>query len=465
MGIRTRLVLATLGLLVVGVVAAEALAHPSFAAGALTVTVIGAFGAALLVFLGATLPLERGLRSLSRAAQRLAAGDADVYVPTGRGEMGELGKAFAQLAADLSRRSATLRHERDLMGGILEGMQDGVLLLDEDGRVALVNPSLRRTLLLPAEVVGKPPLEVIRHAELQDLIARARDQEEPIVGEIEIAGIKPRRLLVQVSHLINRPRMLLLVFLDVTQIRRLESMRRDFVANVSHELRTPVSAVRSAAETLLVGALDDPKAARMFVDIIDRNGERLQQLIEDLLDLSRIESRELRLHLEPLDLAQVAEHSADLLREKAEKRKHQIIVRLPDDLPRALADRRGLEQVLANLIDNAIKYCPDGARITARGAEVNGKIEIAIEDTGPGIEERHLPRLFERFYRVDPGRSRDMGGTGLGLSIVKHVVEAMGGEVGVESKFGLGTTFWVRLPRAPAAVPSSDPSAAPPDAA
>src|SRR6185369_1272242 len=151
--------------------------------------------------------------------------------------------------------------------------------------------------------------------------------------------------------------------------------------NVSHELRTPVSAVRSAAETLLVGALDDPKAARMFVDIIDRNGERLQQLIEDLLDLSRIESRELRLQLEPLDLAEIAEHSADLLREKAEKRKHQIIVRLPDDLPRAIADRRGLEQVLANLIDKAIKYCPDGARITARGAEVNGRIEIAIQDT------------------------------------------------------------------------------------
>jgi two-component system phosphate regulon sensor histidine kinase PhoR len=347
------------------------------------------------------------------------------------------------------------------MGGILEGMQDGVLLLDEDGKVALVNPSLRRTLLLPAEVVGKPPLEVIRHAELQELIVRARDEEDPIVGEIDVAGLKPRRLLVQVSHLINRPRMLLLVFLDVTQIRKLESMRRDFVANVSHELRTPVSAIRSSAETLLVGALADPAAAKMFVDIIDRNGARLQQLIEDLLDLSRIESRELRLQLEPIDLGEAAEHSAALLREKADKRKHQIIVRVPDDLPLALADRRGLEQVLTNLIDNAIKYCPEGARITARGTESHGRVEIAIEDTGPGIEERHLPRLFERFYRVDPGRSRDMGGTGLGLSIVKHVVESMGGQVGVESRFGLGTTFWVRLPLAPPGTVTNDEPPAP----
>jgi two-component system, OmpR family, phosphate regulon sensor histidine kinase PhoR len=452
MGIRTRLVVASLALLIIGMVAAEALADPRYTGLALTCAAMGGVGVALLVFLGATLPLTRGLRALTHAAQRLAGGDADVQVPHGRGEIGELGKAFAQLAADLSRRSATMRHERDLMGGILEGMQDGVLLLDEDGRVALVNPSLRRTLFLPTEVVGKPPLEVIRHAELQELIARARKEREPIVSEIEIAGLKPRRLLVQVSHLINRPRMLLLVFLDVTQIRRLESMRRDFVANVSHELRTPVSAIRSAAETLLVGALADPAAAKMFVDIIDRNGARLQQLIEDLLDLSRIESRELRLQLEPIDLAEMAEHSAGLLREKAEKRRHQILVRVPDGLPRALADRRGLEQVLANLIDNAIKYCPDGARITARGTEVeDNKVEIAIEDTGPGIEERHLARLFERFYRIDPGRSRDMGGTGLGLSIVKHVVEAMGGQVGVSSKFGLGTTFWVRLPKAPVA--------------
>ncbi len=459
MGIRTRLVVASLALLAVGVLASRALGEPTLAREALVVAVIGGFGGALLVFLGAALPLGRGLHLLTRAAQRLASGDADVRVPTGRGEIGALGKAFAQLAADLSRSSATMRHERDLMGGILEGMQDGVLLLDEEGRVALVNPSLRRTLLLPPEVVGKPPLEVIRHAELQDLIAQAHGADEPIVGEIDVVGLKPRRLLVQVSRLINRPRWLLLVFLDVTQIRRLESLRRDFVANVSHELRTPVSAIRSSAETLLVGALDDPKAARMFVDIIDRNGLRLQQLIEDLLDLSRIESRELRLNLEPLVLAEVVEHSADLLREKAEKRKHQILVRLPEDLPPALADRRCVEQVLANFIDNAIKYCPEGARITARGSVVGDQIEVAIEDTGTGIEERHLPRLFERFYRVDPGRSRDMGGTGLGLSIVKHVVEAMGGEVGVKSKFGLGTTFWFRLPRAPDPAPDAPPDA------
>jgi two-component system phosphate regulon sensor histidine kinase PhoR len=225
-------------------------------------------------------------------------------------------------------------------------------------------------------------------------------------------------------------------------------MRRDFVANVSHELRTPVASIRSAAETLHAAAGRDPEAAARFGEIIERNAERLHRLIEDLLDLSRIESREFQPRLEPLDLEAVADQLLTLFRERAEAKRLRIVRELPAGLPPARADRRALEQVLSNLVDNAVKYCPEGAAITLRAAAAEGKLRVELADTGPGIEAQHLPRLFERFYRVDTGRSRELGGTGLGLSIVKHLVEAMGGAVGVDSTPGRGCTFWFTLPRA-----------------
>jgi two-component system phosphate regulon sensor histidine kinase PhoR len=445
-GLRARLLWLTLALVAVTFVAAVGLADAAWTRTALWITAVAGVATAVAVLVGAVLPFARGVRGLQQAVERLRAGDTDIRVPRGFGELGPLGETLGKLAGAMTRAATTAREERDLMHAILEGMQDGIMLLDTEDKIALVNPSIRHTLLLPAEVVGRTPLEAIRHADLMELVVRARKRQDAIAGEIDVAGLLPRRLLVSIAPLSARVGWLLLVFHDVTQIRRLESLRREFVANVSHELRTPVSAVRSAAETLAGGALEDPAAARMFVDIIDRNGARLGQLIEDLLDLSRIESRELKLNLEPLALPELAEQSAALLREKAGRKKHQIYVRVPAELPRARGDRRAVEQALTNLIDNAIKYCPEGARITVRGQVVDDMVEVAVEDTGPGVEERHLPRLFERFYRVDPGRSRDMGGTGLGLSIVKHVVESMGGEVGVRSEFGLGSTFWFTLP-------------------
>jgi len=354
-----------------------------------------------------------------------------------------------QLAAGLSATLAELRVERDLLGGILGAMKEGVLVLDPDGRIAMVNPALREMLLLPGadEVVGRPPLDVIRHAELQALLGRAR--REPASEELDLpSGLKPRRLLVHAARLHGEPGGLVVVFVDVTEIRRLESLRRDFVANVSHELRTPVTAVRSAAETLRGGAAADPEARERFLDIVDRNAERLHRLVEDLLDLSRIESRELRLAPEPLDLAQVAAGALALFRERADKRRIRLRAAVPADTPPARADRRALEQVLTNLVDNALKYCPEGAEVTVGAAVTPSAVELSVADSGPGIEAKHLPRLFERFYRVDAGRSRDLGGTGLGLSIVKHLVEAMGGAVRVASSPGQGSTFTLSLPRA-----------------
>jgi two-component system phosphate regulon sensor histidine kinase PhoR len=335
------------------------------------------------------------------------------------------------------------------MSGIVQAMHEGVLVLDEDGRVGLVNPALREMLLLPADVVGKTVLEVIRHPELPGIIDRARAAEEPVRSEVEVQGVKPRRLLVRASTLHAEPRGLLVVLVDVTELRRLETLRRDFVANVSHELRTPVTTIRSSVETLKAGAAADPAAAARFLDIVERNAERLQQLVEDLLDLSRIESRQYRLRPESVDLGQVLGHAVSLLRERAEKKRLALLVETAPDLPAAKADRRALEQVVSNLIDNAVKYTGERCTVRVGAKQVSEKeLEVAVTDDGPGIEPRHLPRLFERFYRVDAGRSREQGGTGLGLSIVKHLVEAMGGNVRVESEPGRRTIFAFTVPRA-----------------
>jgi two-component system phosphate regulon sensor histidine kinase PhoR len=312
----------------------------------------------------------------------------------------------------------------------------------------MMNRALRHMLLLDSSAVGKRPLEVIRRADLEDILERARQQKEPVLDEVELPGLMPRRVLVHALRLELESPALLVVLVDVTELRRLESLRRDFVANVSHELRTPIAAVRSAAETLQTALKNDPGAAQGFVDIIERNADRLARLFEDLLDLSRIESRQYTLNLEDVDLEHALEHTAGLFKERTQKKGvHLEVERLPE---RALAraDRRALDQVVSNLVDNAVKYCPAGAQIRVRVGKDGSAWRVTVEDTGPGIEAKHLPRVFERFYRVDAGRSRDVGGTGLGLSIVKHLVEAMDGAVDVQSTPGKGTAFWFTVPAA-----------------
>jgi two-component system phosphate regulon sensor histidine kinase PhoR len=265
---------------------------------------------------------------------------------------------------------------------------------------------------------------------------------------VEIGNIKPRRLLARVARMPGEARQLVAVFVDVTEVRKLESMRRDFVANVSHELRTPVTSIRSAAETLIDGAATDPAAAQAFIAIIERNAQRLQALVEDLLDLSRIESRGFRLSLEPIELKPIFAQVLGLFRERAGKKNVSVEERASGELPKVRADRRALEHVLTNLIDNAVKYCGPGTHVWLTVQVSSEVVTISVADDGPGIGERHLPRIFERFYRVDAGRSREVGGTGLGLSIVKHLVEAMGGNVSVASKLNGGTTFSFTLRRA-----------------
>jgi two-component system, OmpR family, phosphate regulon sensor histidine kinase PhoR len=237
------------------------------------------------------------------------------------------------------------------------------------------------------------------------------------------------------------------VFVDVTELRRLESLRRDFVANASHELRTPIAAVRSATETLQTGALEDPVAANRFLDIIERNAQRLQSLVEDMLELSKLESNEFKLKRERVELQRVVPIVLALFRERAEKKGVRLGADLAVGLPAVEGDPRALEHVLSNLVDNAVKYCPSGARIVVSAVADDARVRLVVADTGPGIPVEHLSRVFERFYRVDAGRSRELGGTGLGLSIVKHMVETMRGKVAVESTVGKGSTFIVSLQR------------------
>ncbi len=393
--------------------------------------------------------ISKTVRTLTAAAHRMAAGDLSARTrAAGADEIAEMGRALDRLAGSLEGALDSLRTERDLMNRVLQGMREGVLLLDRDGRVGLANPALREMLLLEADLVGKSPLEVIRHAELKRVLDQATSGMAPVSAELEIGTLKPRSLLVHASPLPDEPGGLLVVFVDVTDLRRLETVRRDFVANVSHELRTPVASMRSAAETLRQALAAQPQAAVEFIDIIERNADRLHRLIEDLLDLSRIESREFRLDLEPTDLGSFIRHTLSLFVERAQARHVRLLTEVPSGVPPARADRRALEQVLSNLVDNALKYGSEGTSVTVRATAEDETLRVSVEDKGPGIEERHLHRLFERFYRVDAGRSRDLGGTGLGLSIVKHLVEAMSGRVSVESTPGKGTCFSFTLPAA-----------------
>ena len=398
--------------------------------------------AAVLMSSGAVVLLSRALRRVTLIARRMSAGELDLRSRLDtQDEIGELGRTLDHLAENLSRSLRELRDDRDLLGRILEAMGEGVLVLDSERRILLFNGSLREMLLLDTTALGRPAIEVVRNAELQTLVDAAIVGQEPVTGEIEVAGLRPRRLLVHATRLLGEPRCVLVVLFDVTEVRRLETVRKDFVANVSHELRTPIAAVMSAAETLRTAARTDPAAAGSFVDMIERNARRLGDLVQDLLELSRIESKEFRLARDSFDLSGVVARALEFHEERATQKRIRMTAALSPHLPAVRGDATALERVLSNLIDNAVKYCPEGAAVVVTAEDLSGKLRVTVSDDGPGIEARHLPRLFERFYRCDPGRSRAMGGTGLGLSIVKHLVEAMGGTVQVESTPGQGARF------------------------
>lgn len=430
-----------------------------------------ALGIAIVVALLGSRALSTRLLYLTRVAREMREDLGRRARVSGSDEVTALGGALDDLAESLERSRHELGGEGDRFGAVLESMREGVLVTDASGDIRLVNPALAELLGIRSDAVGRPPIEVLRSAGLHELLAEVARTHAAATREIEVAApprspaaaafAGGRRLLVNVAPLAaashartntsTRTRTsagVVAVFFDVTEQHRIESVRRDFIANASHELRTPVAAIRASSETLLGGALADPEAAQDFAEMIHRNAARLQQLIEDLLDLSSIEARRRPLAPTAVDLAEQAEAAVALLRERARTRQTTVAVDIAPGT-RITADARALDQVLTNLVDNAIIHTPAGSRVTVRARAGDGCVVLEIEDDGPGIPAPHRARVFERFYRVDPGRSRASGGTGLGLSIVKHLVEAMRGELSVTSGAAGGALFRVTLPAAP----------------
>jgi two-component system phosphate regulon sensor histidine kinase PhoR len=322
------------------------------------------------------------------------------------------------------------------VGDLLEALPNGVALLDADARIFQSNAALAG--LIGVSPAGRTVLEATRNDQAQRAAAAAVRGEKRRL-ELEVPATR-RSLVLSFAPV---PGGALLNAQDVTASKRMEAARRDFVANASHELRTPVTAIAGAAETLLSGAIDDRERGRQFVEIIARHAERLSHLTRSLLDLSRIESGEWRVDVQPLDAKECAAAAVDLERVAAERRSTALKQEVPADTW-VQADRRALEQVLINLVDNAVKHTPPGGTVTVSAQSEADAVVLSVTDTGPGIDRHHVSRIFERFYRVDPGRAREAGGAGLGLAIVKHLVEAQEGTVGVESGGG-GSRFWVRL--------------------
>ena len=353
-----------------------------------------------------------------------------------------VGLAFC-VAAFLYYQALKLRRERARFQAVLTSISGAVLAIDDSGKITLANPAATTLLSRDDELVGKQLALAVPSQALVNLVAAARLNTE--TAEFELNHEPNRRILATGSPLKGQRGVVVLLD-DVTEMRQLETMRKDFVANVSHELRTPISVIRANAETLEDGALEDPRHSRQFLEGIIRNADRLNSILADLLDISRLESGAIESVLEPLSLAQSVSKALAELEEKQQKKQMAVVNTVESDID-VLANENDLEHVLFNLLNNALNYTPEGGTIELTTQVKKDVIRLEIKDNGPGIPPEHRTRIFERFYRVDPGRSRAVGGTGLGLAIVKHHVSVMGGSVGVEAVIPHGACFWVELQR------------------
>jgi two-component system phosphate regulon sensor histidine kinase PhoR len=423
--------------------------------GSIAVSAIVAAVLAALIGLYVSRRISRQMNEIKVGAERLAAGDFThkLFVPRVE-EFASVAESINQMAEELDDKLRRLTHERNEREAVLASMVEGVLAVDTDERVIAVNAAAARLLDTdPAMAEGKAIQEIVRNPDLQHVVAQTLGGHRPVEADIVMrVGAEERNLQANGTLLHGDGEGgdvgAVVVLNDVTRLKRLEAVRRDFVANVSHELKTPVTSIKGFAETLEDGALDDPDTARRFVRIIAGQADRLNSIIEDLLALSTLEQSgdSPLLQLEEADLCDVVAVALEVCGPKAEA-KH---VELRDTCPGRLLARVSpplLEQAVVNLVDNAVKYSSEGGAVEVGLAEADDEFVISVSDKGPGIAREHLPRLFERFYRVDKARSRDLGGTGLGLAIVKHIAQIHGGRVSVESVVGGGSTFRVHLPR------------------
>ncbi|MBI4454843.1 MAG: phosphate regulon sensor histidine kinase PhoR [Acidobacteria bacterium] len=391
--------------------------------------------------------ISRSAAAMAKTAKTVASGDLQARTTMkGPLELQVLGRALNQMTDRLVSQLQHNAAERQRLRTILEGMGEGVLMMDPHGNVEFINPACRQMLDLPGQVQGRKMIEVVRQLELEKAMHHAVTAKRSQKLELELQALR-KDVSVNLYPILKESSVsgVVVVFQDVTELRRLENLRKDFVANVSHELRTPLTSIRGYAETLLSEADLDERTRHEFHSIIYKNATRLSALINDLLQLSSLESRRETLERETLDLREVAQSVLTSMHNSLADKKLKCSL-VSDPEVTVQGNRRGLEQVFYNLLDNAIKYTPEGGSVDVKIHKNEGKIRVAIKDTGIGIPAEDLPRIFERFYRVDKSRSREMGGTGLGLSIVKHLVQLHGGTIEVESRPNEGSTFIFQLP-------------------
>ncbi|OGQ12252.1 MAG: hypothetical protein A2026_16100 [Deltaproteobacteria bacterium RBG_19FT_COMBO_46_12] len=371
-------------------------------------------------------------------------------------EFGFLAKAISEMDAQLRNKIEEISKEKGTLQTILKGMAEGVLVVDEKNHIIMINDTLRTLFSPSTEVVDKTPLELIRHTELEGAIHKAIQEGKNSSFELTLPTSLGKIFEVNVVGILPPPEEeqkeghgmsgAIAVLHDISRLKELEKIRQDFVANVSHELRTPLTTIKGYTETLLDGALKE-EVAPQFLQVIQKHTDRLAKIVEDLLTLSKIESKEFLLKKEKLYLSELIDDVLDFVKEGAKKKKISIDAVHISSSFIIEGDRNILEQILINLLDNAIKYGREGGKITISANQKDQKeIEVSVRDNGIGIPQEDLPRIFERFYRVDKGRSQELGGTGLGLSIVKHLISAHGGRVWAESQLGEGSTFYFTLP-------------------
>ena len=410
--------------------------------------------------------VSRPIERMTEVARRQAAGDLEVTASApAHAELASLAAALNEMAGQSKARISRIREENAQLEAVLSGMAEGVMVTSADGRILMVNPAFKRMMEVDAWCLNKRPIEVVRNHDLQSAVDAAIDSapslNEDTVFDLTLewsqrifqVHLTPIRIGKELHGVVA-------VFHDMTELRRLEQVRKDFVANVSHELRTPLTSIKGYVETLLDGAMDDTTALRRFVNSILHHTDRLQALVEDLLQLSRIESGQYEVDFSSCRLDHIAEKVVETFAEQIERKELILSLRFETEKP-ARGNPDLMERALSNLVDNAVKYTEDGGSINIGTTERDDEIILEVADTGPGIPSDALPRIFERFFRVDRARSRALGGTGLGLAIVRHTMELLNGRAWVESRVGEGARFFLSLPAWPEVETTAEPERLP----
>jgi two-component system phosphate regulon sensor histidine kinase PhoR len=386
-----------------------------------------------------THPLAR----ISRGARSIGAGRLDQRLEIeGTREARDLALAVNHLADSLQAEIREVDGERSRLAQLLEGMPDGIVAVDREGRISLINEAARDIFDLEGDPVGATPVEAVRNTAIQGAVDQALASGRPANLEVRLVRPEPRYLAVALVPLATG---LVMVVHDQSRLRRLEEARREIVSNIGHELRTPLSAILGYLETLEGGDLPE-EDVRRFLDIIHRNSRRLERLVRDLSHLSRLESPEERPHFEPVSVPELAARTIESLAPKAESKQVAVRVEMAPGLPAARGDRHGMETVLLNLIDNAVRVTDPGSEVVVSARPDDGFLRVSVRDAGPGVPPEFRERVFERFFRIDPGRSAEEGGSGLGLAIVKHTVLLHGGEIWIEDAPGRGAVFAFNVP-------------------